>query len=549
MLIGNNIYTGTPTPLLLIGIDLITSITDYIETSIYKKHYVNDYSILEDCIINFKLNDETEVANITNIEIIKNGIAYMISQNMDTIDNIQTSIKKYNTNILLKNNIENIYSIYIGEIAARESITLLITYTKILKYDNGGFNFKYNDLILEKHISTNGCNIFITFYTSDELSEQKFNLSDYDCDIKNNTITIHIQKYPINKNIDIIFNCNFKKSIVKYTDNNYEYLMLAYNIKPSYINLCREYIFIIDGSGSMSDLISNIKKSLTIAINMLPENSYFNIIYSGNTCDALFNKSVINNKENITEAIKKINKFITIYGRFNLLFAIKYLLDITLDINIKETICIIITNSDNICDLDSLNEIKNDGSEWFESSIFGIAIGPTSDIDTLKYLSVETNGYSDQINEIELKNTILKYIEYTMSEKKYVQDILIYDKKKHIYKPIETFEISYQNSYFSGQTYIACIKLNIDFNIYDTSKILLRLFCDHKYETHYYDVFFNILDSIFDNICVKQLYYLYDDFSDNKIILLRKIVDMNNDNIISHCDYLQYINNIKKIEF
>eukprot|EP01016_Furgasonia_blochmanni_P041762 TRINITY_DN546_c0_g5_i2.p1 TRINITY_DN546_c0_g5~~TRINITY_DN546_c0_g5_i2.p1 ORF type:complete len:571 (+),score=185.52 TRINITY_DN546_c0_g5_i2:106-1818(+) len=76
-----------------------------------------------------------------------------------------------------------------------------------------------------------------------------------------------------------------------------------------------EFIFIIDRSGSMmGDRIASLKESMRSLIDMLPSQSYFNVINFGSSYDFMFPDSLIADQSNKDKALAKIDSVDADYG-------------------------------------------------------------------------------------------------------------------------------------------------------------------------------------------------------------------------------------------
>jgi len=90
----------------------------------------------------------------------------------------------------------------------------------------------------------------------------------------------------------------------------------------------REYVFIIDRSGSMKgQFIEMAKKSLILALKSLPYNSKFNIVSFGSKFNWI-NKNMIDyTNTNVSTYINKINQFKADMNGTEILQPLKSVLD------------------------------------------------------------------------------------------------------------------------------------------------------------------------------------------------------------------------------
>jgi uncharacterized protein with von Willebrand factor type A (vWA) domain len=113
-----------------------------------------------------------------------------------------------------------------------------------------------------------------------------------------------------------------------YVSNDEKHFLLVHQIPDEDIiqnsfveevdeNASKEYIIVIDRSGSMGDdnKIEKAKTALILFIQSLPPNSKFNVISFGSNYTALFNESVKYNEKSKQKCLQAISKFdASMYG-------------------------------------------------------------------------------------------------------------------------------------------------------------------------------------------------------------------------------------------
>ena len=127
------------------------------------------------------------------------------------------------------------------------------------------------------------------------------------------------------------------------------------------------FIFLIDESGSMDTTIENVKITLTKLIKSLPENSYFQIIGFGSRYEVYNKTPEKNNKKNLKDAYKIINKLSSDLGGTDLSLPLNYILKLSYsdykDISLSKQI-IVLTDGDINIGEDIIELIKLHNNEF-----------------------------------------------------------------------------------------------------------------------------------------------------------------------------------------
>jgi hypothetical protein len=93
------------------------------------------------------------------------------------------------------------------------------------------------------------------------------------------------------------------------------------------IDVCHEFIFLLDCSGSMAGSRQHVEHSMQIFLRSLPTNSYFNIVKFGSTFHALFSRSMPYNKAMLDAAVSFIGELPDLGGT-EMLAPLKYILQL-----------------------------------------------------------------------------------------------------------------------------------------------------------------------------------------------------------------------------
>lgn len=114
--------------------------------------------------------------------------------------------------------------------------------------------------------------------------------------------------------------------------NNFEYSAVlisldigAFNSIENADQTNKEYIFVVDCSGSMHQSIKNASECLEIFIRSLPQNSFFNIVFFGSTFHTLFDSSVKYDQTTSQKAIDEVRKLDANLNGTDLYSPLKYI--------------------------------------------------------------------------------------------------------------------------------------------------------------------------------------------------------------------------------
>ena len=230
--------------------------------------------------------------------------------------------------------------------------------------------------------------------------------------------------------------------------NEMNYILNYYNINDSNTNNNQYpclFIFLIDQSGSMSNTIKSVSKTLKKLIQNLPENSYYQLIGFGSDYNIYNTTPEKNTKDNLEKTYEIINALDANLGGTDLSEPLNYILNKGYsnykEINLSKQI-IILTDGDINIGNDIIELIKLHNNEF---RIHTIGIGDNINKELIMQASISGNGpyyfISDSLEELDdkvfeiLKESTKEYInntQFTLEQKKFeVQPInkFVYNKE------------------------------------------------------------------------------------------------------------------------
>ena len=243
----------------------------------------------------------------------------------------QKNIVKGNSAYMMDQETDNIFKISIGKIDRNEEVTIKIHYIDKFEIIDNKIQVLMPTLVTPKYKSniTNKLVYGNVDYTID------FNINvDKTLKIKNiscpshkinlineeKTEKIQVLNYDLSKDFKLNIELKNELSSNAITSktragNDMIYLSFMPEILDSYEDSEKEYLFIIDVSGSMSgEKIDETKKAVIECLKQLDVGDKFNIIPFESQFEAMSIKSIEYNEENMQKAIKYINNLRTMGG-------------------------------------------------------------------------------------------------------------------------------------------------------------------------------------------------------------------------------------------
>ena len=254
----------------------------------------------------------------------------------------QRNMVQGNSAYLLEQETDNIFKISVGKIDKGEEVTVKINYIDKFEIVDNSIQILLPTLVTPKYKSNITDKLFYrkVDYTVD------FNI-DIDKSINRKSIycpshainiidnedkeTIEVKDYDLSKDFKLIIELKNELSssaIKSKTLDKQEMIYLSFmpEITDSYEDTEKEYIFIVDISGSMhGEKMDETKKAVIECLKQLDEGDKFNIVPFESNFKAMSIKSIEYNDENLKKAIDYVNS-LTPSGGTEILKPIKFAL-------------------------------------------------------------------------------------------------------------------------------------------------------------------------------------------------------------------------------
>ena len=336
------------------------------------------------------------------------------------------AISKENTGISSTYNLEEkLYSVKIGNIPQNEILELKCYFIQLISIKNGFYCINLmKDFPKIQNFNSVKFEGKIIIETFSQITDMKTDINgEYSND--NKKYIIEYNKNTINR---ILFKAqDMEKPFLirqynkRLDETNYilKYYCNNENNKNVYNNYPCLFIILIDQSGSMSDTIKSVSKSLSNLIQSFPENSYYQLIGFGSNYEKYNQIPELNTKSNIDKSLKIIEALESDKGGTDLSYPLKdifkkYYNDYK-DINLSKQIIVLTDGDINIGD--DVIELINLHNNEFKIHLIGIGddVNKQLIIDTSKagngsYNFIDdTSNLQNKINEI-INNCTKEYI-------------------------------------------------------------------------------------------------------------------------------------------
>lgn len=236
----------------------------------------------------------------------------------------QRNIVQGNSSYLMEQETDNIFKISVGKIDKDEEVTIKIQYIDKFEITDNTIQILMPTLVTPKYKSNITSKLFYgkVDYTIDfninidkslnrksiSCPSHKINLIDED-----KTERVEVLNYDLSRDFKLLIELKNELSSNAITSKTRDekdmiYLSFMPEILDSYEDSEKEYLFIIDVSGSMmGDKLDETKRAVIECLKQLDEGDKFNIIPFESEFEAMNIKSIEYNEENMKNAINYIN--------------------------------------------------------------------------------------------------------------------------------------------------------------------------------------------------------------------------------------------------
>ncbi|WP_413533874.1 OmpA family protein [Empedobacter brevis] len=346
--------------------------------------------------------------NIFELKAFVNNKVFEI-QSKSIVD-IRKELKSIDASTVFRNQKNNQFlQLDLGKIPANAKIKIQLKVSKIVEEDKLNYQLSFPEFITKRtesftqinrwnnelngfpkninskiHLSGN----FPLTEISSDLKFSKENKETYVAQISDKKIPLIKYSYSKNEN---------QTGIETFTENGCDYILgtLEPANNPSKYNAPREFLFVLDASGSMMNQpIEVTKKLIKKILPNLNETDKFNILVYSTKNELFFKESVFPTKENIALALEKINS-LNGNGEKLLDEAIEQIQKNPFDKNYKRIIAII---SDGAMNLNEsvYNSLRNYSKD---TQIITLGIGKELNYRAMNFLSLATGTLPITVNE------------------------------------------------------------------------------------------------------------------------------------------------------
>ncbi|MDD4967907.1 MAG: TonB family protein [Paludibacter sp.] len=306
-----------------------------------RQKYVNSGKNTLEAIYTFPLSTKAAVYAM-KMTIGNRTISARISEKEKARKDYEQAKTAGNRVSLLEQNRPNVFTMNVANIAIKDTIVVELKYTELLVPENGVYSFVYPTVVgprysnkTKNEAGTDGKFVNTPYTQEGEAATYKFGfelkinsgipIQDVTCTTHNmevthpdlNTAVVKLDKSELNGgNRDVILNYSLQGNkiesgvmLYEHGDENF-FLMMVQPPKKVLLEEIppREYIFIVDVSGSMHGYPLDISKKLlrNLIVNLKPTDKFNVVLFSGFT-GILSDYSVEANQQNIERAIRLID--------------------------------------------------------------------------------------------------------------------------------------------------------------------------------------------------------------------------------------------------
>jgi len=346
--------------------------------------------------------------NVYELKAFVNDKVFEI-QSKSIVD-IRKELKNIDASTIFKNQQNNqVLQLDLGKIPAHATLKIQLKVSKIIEENSLNYQVSFLEFIVKRtesftqiHRWNNQLNGYPkninsvihlsgNFPISKIVSDLKFSKeNDRNYVSKNFDKKIPTLQYAYTKN-------ELQTGIETFTENGCDYILgtIEPANNPSKYNAPREFLFVLDASGSMMNQpIETTKKLMNQLLPNLNETDKFNMLVYSTKNELIFNSSQFPTKENITLALEKVN-YLNGTGEKLLDEAIEQIQKNPFDKNYKRIIAII---SDGAINLNETvyNSLRNYAKD---TQFITLGIGKELDYHAMNFISLATGTLPITVNE------------------------------------------------------------------------------------------------------------------------------------------------------
>lgn len=439
---------------------IVGTITDCFGNINVKQSYINTNDKTIEAIYLFPLKN---TSSITDLQVTFGSGKKLVGdfQRKDLAKKTYTDAVSSSKKACILEKMNDSYQISIGNIEAGETVIVEYTYILTLDIVDNAFKFIFQTNIAPKYCPTTNItmkeindpsnnleysnSVRHTFnFTLNCTSQNKINnitsfshaSSLITCKHSDNNWTVVTNVSPKEGDLNIFIHTELKPTLYHQTSANNEYVYSALLHQIDTIDTTipnTEYIILLDRSGSMDtqDRIGLARNALCKFVEMLPIDTYFNIVSFGSKHQLMFPFSEKMTSENKKKCIETINTFKADMGGTEVFAPVDKVLKSPFQNEITERNIILISDGDVGNSSSIIRLIKSVASNTLALStkdsgnirFFTVGVGKDVSRSLIEGIAESGNGTSVFVNDNTINDCITKILD--CSTKQYYKNITV----------------------------------------------------------------------------------------------------------------------------
>lgn len=291
-----------------------------------KQHYINTGDSTLEAVYIFPASTRAAVYAM-NMKIGDRIVYAKIKEKEQARTEYQQALQEGQTASLLEQHRPNVFQMNVGNIRPGDTIIVEMSYTELIEPQNDIYEFVFPATVGARYSETgedwNESQPFVPLNITAQINAgmpiESVRCASHKTEIsnKNGVAVVEMQTKSKDENVDFVLKYSLKGKAVQsglllheHDDENFFLLMMQPPETPDSTQIPpREYVFIIDVSGSMSGFPLDVSKKLIreMISNLRPVDR-FNVMLFEASNSMLYETSVMANDSNIRKAIETIDK-------------------------------------------------------------------------------------------------------------------------------------------------------------------------------------------------------------------------------------------------